>query len=202
LNILISRGHGLPWTLYTAKKTVAEIVESENHYCIGLKGNQPKLLEHAQHCAESQDPISCDDAVLDASHGRLVRRKVEVFAAAAVLTQVWPGLSAFAKVERSGIREGKYFRRQSWFILSQVLPASRAAQLIQGHRGTIENRLHWVKDVVQQEDASLIQAEKPATLMAFLRSWAISAFRNAGHDSLTKALRMFSHDLTQLISFL
>ena len=83
-----------------------------------------------------------------------------------------------------------------------MLPASQAAQLIRGHRGTIENRLHWVKDVVQQEDASLIGAVKPATLMALLHSWAISAFRKAGHDSLTKALRLFSHDLPQLISFL
>jgi hypothetical protein len=56
--------------------------------------------------------------------------------------------------------------------------------------------------VVQQEDASLIRAAKPATLMALLHSWAISAFRKAGYDSLTKALRLFSHDLKQLISFL
>jgi hypothetical protein len=72
-----------------------------------------------------------------------------------------------------------YTKRQSWFILSQVIPAQRAAQLIQGHRGTIENQLHWVLDVVQQEDSSLIQAAQPAALMSLLRSWAISAFRQA-----------------------
>jgi predicted transposase YbfD/YdcC len=181
---------------------VREIVQSENHYFIALKGNQPKLLEQAQHCAERQASISIDDAVLDSSHGRLVRRKVAVFAAPDVSDLGWARLAAFVRVERSGIREGKYFHRQSWYILSQVLPAVRAAQLIRGHRGTIENRLHWVKDVVQQEDASLIRAAKPATLMALLHAWAISAFRKAGHDSLTKALRLFSHDLKQLISFL
>ena len=179
-----------------------ELVESENHYCIGLKGSQPKLLEQAHHCADHQVPISVDDAVLDASHGRLVRRKVAVFAAPATLAPLWPGLAAVVRVERSGIREGAYLHRQSWYILSQVLPASRAAQLIRGHRGTIENRLHWVKDVVQHEDASLIRAAKPATLMALLHPWAISAFRKAGYDSLTKALRLFRHDLSQLISFL
>ena len=32
----------------TPKKTVCEIIESGNHYCIGLKANQRKLLERAQ----------------------------------------------------------------------------------------------------------------------------------------------------------
>jgi predicted transposase YbfD/YdcC len=105
-------------------------------------------------------------------------------------------------VERSGIREGKPFHRQAWFILSSIVPADTIAHLIQAHRGTIENKLHWVKDVVQGEDASLIQAAKPATLMALLRSWAISLFRNAGYPSLTKALRQFKHDLPSLLSFI
>jgi len=69
---------------------------------------------------------------------------------------------------RSGVREGKPFERQAWFILSRVIEAERLAGMIQAHRGTTENKLHWVKDVVQGEDASLIQAAKPATLMGLL----------------------------------
>lgn len=74
--------------------------------------------------------------------------------------------------------------------------------MIQAHRGTTENKLHWVKDVVQGEDASWIQAAKPATLMGLLRSWAISAFRCVGHALITKATRRFKHDLPTLLSFL
>ncbi|NET35552.1 MAG: hypothetical protein F6K19_26600 [Cyanothece sp. SIO1E1] len=62
--------------------------------------------------------------------------------------------------------------------------------------------MHWFKDVVQQEDNSLIQAAQPATLMALWRSWAISVFRKAGHSSLTRAIRLFCHNLPSLISFL
>jgi 3-methyladenine DNA glycosylase/8-oxoguanine DNA glycosylase len=177
-------------------------VASENHYCIGLKENQPKLLEQARQCAQSQAPLSSHYQVLDSTHGRLVERRVHVFAAPPELSQDWKSLAAFVLVERSGIREGQYFPRQSWFILSQQIPAQQAAQLIQGHRGAIENQLHWVKDVVQHEDASLIQAAQPATLMSLLRSWAISAFRKAGHAAITKAIRLFGHDLSSLISFL
>ncbi len=184
------------------KKTVHEIVKRENHYCISLKENQPTLLAKAQQCATEQNPVSEYDAVLDHSHGRVVERRVRVFQAPAVLSETWDGLAAFAQVERVGIRDGHPFHTQSWFILDQCLPAHRVAQLVQDHRGTIENRVHWVKDVVQQEDASLIQASNPAILMALLRNWTLSIFRKAGHDSITKAIRFCCHDLPKLISFL
>lgn len=54
----------------------------------------------------------------------------------------------FIKVERSGLREGIYFDRQSWLIVSRVIPAQQAVQLIREHRAAVENQLHWVKDVV------------------------------------------------------
>ena len=61
----------------------------------------------------------------------------------------WSGLAVFASVRRWGIRDGKPFDTQSWFILNQNLPADRVAMLIREHRGAVENKLHWVKDVVQ-----------------------------------------------------
>lgn len=184
----------------TPKKTVSEIVESGNHYCIGLKANQRKLLQQAQHCAQTQAPLSCYQA-LDTSHGRVVQRQVQVFAAPPELSRDWAALAAFVAVERSGVRQAEVFHRHSWFILSQVIEAQQVFVMIQAHRGTTENKLHWVKDVVQGEDASLICAPNPATLMAFLRSWAISLFRKAGHASIAKAIRRFQHDLPALLSF-
>jgi predicted transposase YbfD/YdcC len=188
--------------LYTAQKTVEAIVESDNEYCIALKGNQPTLLRQAQHSAATHPPLSQFVTSLDPSHGRSVERRVRVFAAPAEATEVWAGLAAFAQVERRGKRQGKSFEHQSWCILSQPLPAQRVAELVQGHRGTIENRVHWVKDVVQGEDESLITRPKAATLMALFRAWAMTALRIAGYDSLTKAFRRVGHDIHTLLSFL
>jgi hypothetical protein len=186
----------------TVKKTVETIVASENDYCIGLKGNQPTLLRQARHCAETQPPLSTRVALPDTSHGRYVERTVHVFAAPPEATQAWEGLAAFAQVKRRGVRDGKPFQTESWFILSRVLPEYRVAELIQDHRGASENRVHWVKDVVQGEDNSLITASGPATFMAFLRSWAITALRKAGYDSITRAFRLVGHDIPKLLSFL
>ncbi len=186
----------------TVKKTVETIIASENEYCIGLKGNQPTLLRQAKHCAETQPPVSTLKAVPDTSHGRSVERTVQVFAAPPEATQAWQGLAAFVQVERRGIRDGTPFQTESWYILSRVLPAHRVAALIQEHRGASENRVHWVKDVVQGEDHSQITASGPAILMAFLRSWAITALQKAGYDSITRAFRLVGHDIPTLLSFL
>ena len=127
---------------------------------------------------------------------------MQVFAAPSALASTWAGLSAFVRVERWGRRDGKVFHHQSWYILSQVMEAQTVGRLIQAHRGTTENKLHWVKDVVQGEDASLIRAPTCATLVAMLRTWAISLFRRAGYHSITKAMRLFKHDLPALLSFI
>jgi 3-methyladenine DNA glycosylase/8-oxoguanine DNA glycosylase len=187
--------------LALSKKTVEQIIVSNNHYCIGLKGNQKKLLQTAQQTAQTQPPLSSYQEQ-DASHGRWVERTIRVFAAAPEWASQWQGLSAFVSVERRGIRDGNPFERHAWFILSQVIPAPQAASLIRGHRASIENQVNWVKDVVQGEDRSGIRAAQPATLMAFLRSWALTAFRKAGFDSFTKATRKFKHDLSKLFSLL
>jgi hypothetical protein len=99
--------------LYTAQKTVEAIVESDNEYCIALKGNQPTLLRQAQHSAATHPPLSQFVTSLDPSHGRSVERRVRVFAAPAEATEVWAGLAAFAQVERRGKRQGKSFEHQS-----------------------------------------------------------------------------------------
>lgn len=181
---------------------MAQIVASENHYCIGLKGNQKTLLKTAQQIAQTQSSISTFQE-FDRSRGRQVERTIRVFAAPSELQSQWANLSAFVAVNRQGLlREGKPFNRDSWYLLSQIIPASQAASLIRNHRASVENKLHWVKDVVQGEDSSQIRGAQPATLMAFLRTWALTAFRHAGFESLTKALRLSSHNLPKLISFL
>lgn len=180
---------------------MTQIVESGNQYCLGLKANQKTLLQQAQHLSQTQVPLSVWHE-LDLTHGRSVERTVRVFAAPPAMQQQWCGLAAVVAIDRRGVRDGKPFQRCAWCILSQIIPAAQAARMIRDHRGSIENKLHWVKDVIQAEDASLIRATNPAKVMALLRSWAITSFRLAGYASLSKAARLFKHDLPKLLSFL
>jgi len=54
-------------------------------------------------------------------------------------------------VKRQGKREGKNFEEKAYFISSERLFAEAFLKAIQGH-WSIENQLHWVKDVTLKED--------------------------------------------------
>jgi Transposase DDE domain len=66
-----------------------------------------------------------------------------------------------------------------------------AEQLLAAARGhwTIENRLHWVRDVVFDEDRSQIRKGNGPRVMGSLRNRAISILRLAGAGSMAKTLR-------------
>jgi len=73
------------------------------------------------------------------------------------------------------------------------LPAQRAtpARLLELSRGqwTIENRLHWVRDVTFDEDRSCIRKGAGAQVMASIRNLVISLLRLAGARYIAPALR-------------
>ena len=55
---------------------------------------------------------------------------------------------------------------------------------------SIENRLHWVRDVTFDEDRCRIRRGKGAQVMASLRNLAISLLRMAGAEIIAPALRL------------
>ena len=73
------------------------------------------------------------------------------------------------------------------------LPAERAtrARLLALSRGhwTVENRLHWVRDVTFNEDRSRVRKGAGAQVMASMRNLAISLLRMAGARYIAPVLR-------------
>jgi hypothetical protein len=53
----------------------------------------------------------------------------------------------------------------------------------------MENRFHWVRDVTNQEDKSLVRTGNAPRVMAWLRSLAISLLRLDGQASIAAADR-------------
>ena len=74
----------------------------------------------------------------------------------------------------------------------QAHPA-RLADLLRGH-WTIENGLHWVRDVTFAEDASQLRAGTGPQVMACLRNLAIGALSRAGPVNIAAALRQHARD--------
>ena len=126
---------------------------------------------------------------------------MSVFADLSGIDLDWLGLQSLIQVERIGSREGKPYQQTNYYISSLATSALAFAQGIRGHWG-IENRLHWVKDVLFGEDAAPFKDYNAATNWSFIRTIAINLARMCGYDSLTKAERFLAHNIDKLFSLL
>jgi hypothetical protein len=144
-----------------SKKTLAIIIESGNDYMVGVKANQPRLMNAIEQLAQEHIPLDIDEDY-ERTRDRLTHRKVQVFNDVTGIDPDWLNVQSLIRVQRWGTRSAKPFESTSYFISSLSCDASRFAQGIRGH-GDIENRLHWVKDVVLIEDASPFKVYNPAT---------------------------------------
>ena len=72
----------------------------------------------------------------------------------------FPGLRAIAMVEAEVERGGKTTRERRFYLSSLALDATLFAHAVRSH-WHIENRLHWVLDVVFHEDLSRLEYRLP-----------------------------------------
>lgn len=69
--------------------------------------------------------------------------------------------------------------------------AGQLLSLVRGH-WTIENRVHYVRDVTFGEDASVVRKGNIPHIMAAFRNTAIALLRREGYGNLAAARRYFS----------
>ncbi|WP_445637189.1 Transposase IS4-like domain-containing protein [Nostoc sp. DSM 114161] len=145
--------------------------------------------------------LGCNFECLIISSDRFTQRQVCVFDNFENISTDWVGLKSIVRVERVGTRAGKPDGQTAYYISSLALPASDFACGIRGHWG-IENRLHWIKDVVIDENSSQTIDRYPAANFSIIRSFVINLLRHNAFDSLTRAIRHCAHDIKLLFSFL
>jgi predicted transposase YbfD/YdcC len=141
------------------------------------------------------------DIQTDSSHGRKVQRSVSVLTPTTGIDPVWVGVKRIIKIERTGIRNRKPFEEKVFYISSLTENATEFAQRIRAH-WHVENRLHWVKDVVLKEDESLLCGGYALINFGILRTIAMNVFRKQGFPSVTNGIRLLAHDVDRLFSFL
>ena len=87
-----------------------------------------------------------------------------------------------------------------YYISSKKEKAEVFLEKIQEH-WTIENKLHWVKDVVMEKDKSKIKEKKAASNISVLKTIGLNLFRLLEIDSITKGRRwLLARGLTVLHS--
>ena len=185
---------------YTVKKTTKLIIEGGNDYVITVKGNQPRLLTQLKTIATGQKPWQ-QFVDIEKTRGRTTCRIVKLFTELKNIDFDWIGVQTLIQIERIGIRSGMKYLQTNYYISSLVSKATSFANGIRQHWG-IENRLHWVKDVIFGEDAAAFGNYNAATNWSIIRNIAINLARKGGYNSLTKAARFLAHDIDKLFLLL
>jgi predicted transposase YbfD/YdcC len=164
------------------------VTGKQAHYLFVVKANQPTLLDHCAALPWQQVPVG--DRTRDQAHGRVELRTLK---AVTVNHFGFPHAAQVLQITRKtrdlGTRRWHTVVVYAITSLSfqQARPA-RLADLIRGH-WTIENGLHWVRDVTFAEDASQLRTGTAPQVMASLRNLVIGALCRAGPVNLAAALR-------------
>ena len=165
--------------MHCQKATARMILDRGGDYCLALKGNQPALFDDVRLWLD--DPATrVDDAcqTVDGDHGRIETRRALVVHDVAWLAERhgFPGLAAVAKVTATREIDGKSTTATRHYLLSKPLAAIRVAQIVRAH-WQIENQLHWVLDVVMDEDGSRARKDHAPENLARLRRFALNLLR-------------------------
>jgi predicted transposase YbfD/YdcC len=169
---------------------LSEDQEKGGEWLFRLKGNQPEL--QAGVALLFEDPVSPPAIVRQRSrHGdRLEVRELAVSSDLNEWAQ-WPHLAQVCRLIYTCRRKGKISRETSYIITSLSSQQATPAQLLALARGhwSIENRLHWVRDVTFDEDRCQIRTGAAPQVMAALRNLIIGLFRLGKARNIAAALR-------------
>src|SRR5206468_8788714 len=84
----------------------------------------------------------------------------------------------------TGENEKSFSEEMSYYIVSTEAPVAELAGGIRSHWG-IENKVHWVLDVVFREDQSRVRAGHAAENLGWLRRVALALLKqDGGKDSI------------------
>ena len=180
------------------KKTLDLILSLGCHFLVQLKLNCSRLYSDiALYTALSRPITSCQ--YYEDHHGYQVNRRIELYTNRIEVPKGWNGIERIAKVRRWGIRQNKPFHHVAFYILSKPIDsAALVAQAIQGH-WSIENQLHWIKDVNLGEDDTTLRDPNSVAVLAYLNNAAINILKTAGYKPIKDNFAKFANKVNELI---
>ena len=165
----------------------ATILRRGGDYLLALKENRPATFQDVEAFFADPPPGALDTfETTDGGHGRIeVRRHAVCRDVGWLLSDrrypgevAFPGLAMIGMVESTTERGGKVERARRYYLSSAKLDATSFARAVRAHWG-IENRLHWILDVVFRDDLARLRTGHGPANMAVVRHMATNLLHQA-----------------------
>jgi predicted transposase YbfD/YdcC len=178
--------------LHTQDRHASYLHERGGHYVFIVKNNRPKLRAQLAGLPWREIPVL--DLSQDKRHGRVEARSLKLTALGSGI--IFPHAQLAAQIVRrrrvtTSTTMGIWQTETVYAVTDLGFSDIRADQLVQIIREhwSIENKLHWIRDVTFAEDHSQIRMGNGPTVMATLRNFALSRHRLSGHTNIAAACR-------------
>lgn len=186
--------------LLTQRDLAQTILDRQGHYLFVVKDNQPHLRQDIELLFTEPPPRSKQDlwpaaTTTDTAHGRIETRWLQATTALNDYLD-WPGVQQVFQLvrKRTDKRRGVSSIATTYGITSLSPSQATAAQLLSRVRQhwTIENRVHWIRDVVFDEDHAQTRQGHLPHVCATLRNVVLTLLRAKGVSSTARARRRFA----------
>jgi predicted transposase YbfD/YdcC len=167
-----------------------KILSKKADYLFALKGNHPYLEDRVKEKFDSissrgPKPFLIEEYTEEnKGHGRIEKRDYRVITAKKDKTlginplEKWPSLNSLIEVKSERIMRstGEVSEEIRYYISSSTQGAKDFSSSIRGH-WEVENKLHWVLDVVFREDDCRCSAGHSAENFSMLRQFALNLIK-------------------------
>lgn len=158
------------------REIASKIIEGKADYVLMAKGNQKELKSQIEKMFRMQKDCAKSET-LDTGHGRIETRTCQVINDLTFMDdkEQWSGLKSIAQVtsQRYIKKTGKTSEEVRYYISSLDAYPAKMNQVIRSHWG-VENKLHWVLDVIFNEDKSLKKKDNAAVNLNMITKIALA----------------------------
>jgi predicted transposase YbfD/YdcC len=189
------------------QREIAEKIRAQGaDYTLALKGNQEHLHADVVEFFD-QPPVDATftaKKTTDSKHGRGEFREYAVTDDVGWLkeTHAWPGLQSIGRVVAHRLVDGEWTKATRYFVNSYGANVDKFAGAVRDH-WRVETSLHWVLDVIYDDDGSRVRKDHGAENLSTLRRIAINMLRrNTWKETLPQKQIRAAHDLDYMLKLL
>lgn len=169
------------------------VLDAKADYALGLKANHGPLYAETERLFAQAGVEVPSFTSEEKAHGRTEWRCASVLPAPTAARALLPGLKALGCIEaRRTLANGKTATDKRYVALSRKPTAEKLAEIVRAH-WSIENQLHWILDVVFDEDAARTRKDYGPENLAVIRRLAQNILRmHPSDDSISRKMRRAS----------